>query len=407
MNIRPLESLTKEELIELIRHERESDAADTHEMTPVAHRLIFKLNAGKEWPHFWVDGLPTKEILASIAKDNSARVQYAYPAPVRADHCEDVLHMVHEGFKLVPVEPTPEMTDAAKEAYMPFGDMEFALIAALNASPNHTPNAGKMVWSDRSMKEIKASLDDAKGQEHTLIFSAKEVRGLLNTIVNQNQRIDRFEKKIAGHIAQDRKMAEPVFWYRPYGDGGIFEGPVHHSYMDDELKQSGQWVPLYAGNPAVKDSLTAEPTVEMKKAGCQVPLNKVGRHNACYKAMLAAAPQPGHVPDAGKMVEPSATFGMNLLERIAHHKIQKGDMRFMNGILMTCTDPEIGRWQGSEHEPNDTEMLDWMIRKNAAVEHYPFHPIDDKFLVVNPSDDTLTSASNPREAIAKAMRGEE
>ncbi|HZJ99822.1 MAG TPA: hypothetical protein VFC79_07435 [Tissierellaceae bacterium] len=36
-----------------------------------------------------------------------------------------------------------------------------------------------------------------------------------------------------------------------------------------------------------------EPTDEMKKAGCQVPLNKAARHNACYKAMLEAAPKFG------------------------------------------------------------------------------------------------------------------
>ena len=60
-----------------------------------------------------------------------------------------------------------------------------------------------------------------------------------------------------------------------------------------------------------------------------------------------------------------------------------------------------------QNEPTDTQMLNWMISKNARVEHYPFHPIDDKFLVINPYDDVLTSASNPREAIAKAMRGEE
>lgn len=147
MNIRPLESLTKDELIELIKHER-------------------------------------------------------------ADHCEDILHMAPKGWQLVPFAPTPEMTEAAEDAYMPFGEMEIAILAAISAAPqpDQIPDAGKMVVSDRSMKEIKAALAGAKGKEHTLIFSAKEVRSLLNTIVNQNQRIERFEKKIADHIAQDRKM---------------------------------------------------------------------------------------------------------------------------------------------------------------------------------------------------------
>ena len=36
-----------------------------------------------------------------------------------------------EGFVLVPVQPTEAMVAAAEEAYMPFGDMGFAISAAL------------------------------------------------------------------------------------------------------------------------------------------------------------------------------------------------------------------------------------------------------------------------------------
>lgn len=38
-------------------------------------------------------------------------------------------------YKLVPVEPTPEMVSAAEDAYMPFGDMELALRMAILAAP--------------------------------------------------------------------------------------------------------------------------------------------------------------------------------------------------------------------------------------------------------------------------------
>src|SRR5690606_41562935 len=38
-------------------------------------------------------------------------------------------------YKLVPVEPTPEMVEAAQDAYMPFGDMELAIRMALLAAP--------------------------------------------------------------------------------------------------------------------------------------------------------------------------------------------------------------------------------------------------------------------------------
>lgn len=40
-----------------------------------------------------------------------------------------------EGYVLVPVEPTKEMVSAAADAYMPFGDMEFAIQAAISSRP--------------------------------------------------------------------------------------------------------------------------------------------------------------------------------------------------------------------------------------------------------------------------------
>lgn len=42
---------------------------------------------------------------------------------------------VPAGYALVPVEPTPEMVDAAQEAYMPFGDMQLAIQLAIAAAP--------------------------------------------------------------------------------------------------------------------------------------------------------------------------------------------------------------------------------------------------------------------------------
>lgn len=38
-------------------------------------------------------------------------------------------------YALVPVEPTPEMVDAAQEAYRPFGDMQLAIQLAIAAAP--------------------------------------------------------------------------------------------------------------------------------------------------------------------------------------------------------------------------------------------------------------------------------
>lgn len=37
----------------------------------------------------------------------------------------------------------------------------------------------------------------------------------------------------------------PVFWYRPCCNGEMYEGPRHNSQMDETMKTSGDWVPLY------------------------------------------------------------------------------------------------------------------------------------------------------------------
>lgn len=42
-------------------------------------------------------------------------------------------------YRLVPVEPTPEMVEAAEDAYMPFGDMEMAIRMALLTAPAVQP----------------------------------------------------------------------------------------------------------------------------------------------------------------------------------------------------------------------------------------------------------------------------
>lgn len=52
-----------------------------------------------------------------------------------ADALEATERGAREDYKLVPVEPTPEMVEAAKDAYMPFGDMDLAVRMAILAAP--------------------------------------------------------------------------------------------------------------------------------------------------------------------------------------------------------------------------------------------------------------------------------
>lgn len=93
-----------------------------------------------------------------------------------------------------------------------------------------------------------------------------------------------------------------------------------------------------------------EPTDEMKKAGCQVPLNKAARHNACYKAMLASAP----------------TIKDSLLAK-----------------------------------PTDTEMLDWLVENEQTIEY-----VEDTGCFEVWIDTCRHEGKTARDAISKAMRGD-
>ncbi|MBI3230975.1 MAG: zinc finger-like domain-containing protein [Burkholderiales bacterium] len=47
-----------------------------------------------------------------------------------------------------------------------------------------------------------------------------------------------------------RPEGEAVFWYRPVGSDGGYEGPIHDSVIEQVRKESGAWVPLYQEAPA-------------------------------------------------------------------------------------------------------------------------------------------------------------
>lgn len=52
--------------------------------------------------------------------------------------------------------------------------------------------------SDRNRKEIMASLAQSQGNEDSLLFSAKEVRGLLSQIIHLEERVERLMKRNYG-----------------------------------------------------------------------------------------------------------------------------------------------------------------------------------------------------------------
>ena len=139
------------ELIESLRYLANrppySGAADI--MLRAADALEANLRAGQE-PVLYVNGeylalaLDNTDKEGRIASASTVKGHYCdtplyttpQPSAGQDDHAEQVLVMVPAGWKLVPVEPTPEMVRAAEEAHMPFGDMDIALRMAILSAPS-------------------------------------------------------------------------------------------------------------------------------------------------------------------------------------------------------------------------------------------------------------------------------
>ena len=83
---------------------------------------LHALRYGEHWRDMTGDGLVLA--MAQEIEDLRRRI-----APVQQVSVPD-------GWKLVPVEPTPEMVCAAEEAHMPFGDMDIALRMAILSAPS-------------------------------------------------------------------------------------------------------------------------------------------------------------------------------------------------------------------------------------------------------------------------------
>src|SRR5690606_18849514 len=70
----------------------------------------------------------------------TAQREHSAPRPLRPQEGAEGLQHAHgrmemTDYKLVPIDPAPEMVEAAEDAYMPFGDMEMAIRMALLAAP--------------------------------------------------------------------------------------------------------------------------------------------------------------------------------------------------------------------------------------------------------------------------------
>lgn len=69
-------------------------------------------------------------------------------------------------YKLVPVGPTPEMVEAAEDAYMPFGDMELSIRMAILAAPD--VQGELMAWKEPAANWLreKAAAQHALNEQY-------------------------------------------------------------------------------------------------------------------------------------------------------------------------------------------------------------------------------------------------
>lgn len=97
--------------------------------------------------------------------------------------------------------------------------------AQVQPSGNAAPVTAQAEQSDRTAEQIRSALDNAT-DESVLSFSAKEVRGLLFTIKNQQDRIERFERlqqQVSGadYLPDSDIEQMAVNRYRPVPSGAL------------------------------------------------------------------------------------------------------------------------------------------------------------------------------------------
>ncbi len=105
--------------------------------------------------------------------------------------------------------------------------------------------------------------------------------------------------------SQSAPVQEPLFWYRPVGEDGGYEGPLHNGVIEKVRKESGAWIPLVpattppAAQPAVP--LTRERVKEIlseegyDRANVQARVDFITGFRAAEAAhgITAAAPEKG------------------------------------------------------------------------------------------------------------------
>lgn len=94
-------------------------------------------------------------------------------------------------------------------------------------------------------------------------------------------------------MAMDSVLAQqgeqPVFWYRPRSDG-FYEGPIHNAQIEQVRRESGAWVPLYAGAAPAAQQVVVKQSISYEDywdAQIKTLMEEIGypESNSVYAAM--------------------------------------------------------------------------------------------------------------------------
>lgn len=105
-------------------------------------------------------------------------------------------------------------------------------IAALSAAPAAQPVAPQ--GQQPAVERLKAAVE---GECDGLAITDEQARAILTYLA----------------VAPQGQQPKPLFWYRPIGKDGLYEGPAHNDSVLGKMirdEKPGEWVPLYTAPPA-------------------------------------------------------------------------------------------------------------------------------------------------------------
>lgn len=108
--------------------------------------------------------------------------------------------------------------------------------------------------------------------------------------------------------AEPAPEAEPLFWYRPCGDG-MYEGPHHHKSVGGAMlreEKPGEWVPLF-GHAAAPAAPAQHPDTKDAERWRWVRNEAWGGGNKCGPYLVTF--KPGYTPSQFTMLAEEAADG--------------------------------------------------------------------------------------------------